>query len=186
MDESELWGDEANIIIFSAVKGLWAPGYEYDDIINEARVGLWEASLSWNPDRSPWRGYAIMVARRKVIDLVVTANRRKHSFLKAYCDLENSGAYNIPEEIEVTDNKKKVRELLKLVQLSEKEQAVLNLWLKDYKYMEIAKELNIPYKTVDNTYQRVLKKLRELEIPTPESLLSLGAKPALRGERKAG
>lgn len=168
MDEFDFSSSEAEYIIYTAAKGFWAPGWDFDDILNEARVGMWEASLSWRPDGgSKWTTYAIMCARRKIMDLVTRANTQKHSFLRYYTELESSGAYSIPEKsYECSDSKQVLANLLKYVELTDLEQTVLNLKLLDHGYKEIANELNISYKTVDNAVQRILKKLRNVLIPT--------------------
>lgn len=159
MDESEFWKTNRPLL-FLAIKGLWAPGWTIDDLINEARYGLWQASKTWNPDKSSWYSYALLVARRRVLEIVVHSNRQKNIMLHSYSDLESSGCFKIPEFIEINESKKIVKELLSQVELTPIEQSVIELWLKAYKYKEIAEELNVTYKMVDNAYQRVLKKLR--------------------------
>jgi len=174
MKEFDFRSDEVNYIIFTAVKGLWAYGFTLDDLLNEARVGVWEASKSWNTDGgSKWTTYAVMIARRKVIDMVSTANTQKNRFLRYYAELETSEAYMIPEEsFEYNESKQILFNLLEKVELTELEQQVLELRLQDYGYAEIANRLNLTYKSVDNTQQRILKKLKNLVIPAPETLLS--------------
>lgn len=161
MDESEFW--KANKpLLFIAIKGLWAPGWTIDDLINEARYGIWQASKTWNPDKGQWYSYALLIARRRVMELVTHSNRQKNAMLQGYSDLESSGCYRIPEFFEIDESKELVKKLLNQVELTEIERSVIELWLKEYMYKEIAAELNVTYKMVDNAYQRVLKKLRKI------------------------
>lgn len=161
MDESEFWRTNRPLL-FLAIKGLWAPGWTIDDLINEARYGLWQARETWNPDKSSWYSYALLVARRRVLDFVAHSNRQKNRMLHGYSDLESSGCYKIPEEcFELDETKEAVKDLLQQVELTKIEQSVIELWLLDYRYKEIAEHLGVTYKMVDNAYQRVLKKLRK-------------------------
>lgn len=162
MDEFDFRSEEINFIIFSAIKGLWAPGWTIDDLINEARVGVWEASLSWKPEKGRWKSFAIMCARRKAMDLVTRSNTQKSRCLRSFVQLEVTNAYNIEDtSFRYSDGKQRFYRLLEQIELTELEKEVLNLRLLDYSYTEIAKQLDITYKMVDNANQRIIRKLRQ-------------------------
>lgn len=167
MDESDFWKNNERTI-FGAVKGLYAPGWTIDDLINEARVGIWEAHLSWRPEGGrSWRTYSFMIARRRVMDLVTFSLRKKHEHVRTSTELEISGAYNIPEFMEVGNpqSKEVVRKMLDQVNMTDHQKSVMDILLKDKSYTEAAHELGITYRSVDNAYQTVLRKLKRLSNP---------------------
>lgn len=150
-------------LMFQATHGLFASGWTLDDLLNEARVGLWEASQIWRPEDCSWHIFAKTVARRRVLDLVTLSRRRKSEFMRYYSELEASGAYEIPEYTEVNDAKERLARMVKQVKLTKIEQDVLDLFLQDLGYTEIGEKLGVSYKCVDNAYQRVLRKLKNVK-----------------------
>lgn len=65
----------------SAAHGYYYPGAERDDVVQEARFGVWKAIRDWNPDRGSFDGFAWMCARRQVISGLKEAKRNKASVL---------------------------------------------------------------------------------------------------------
>jgi RNA polymerase sporulation-specific sigma factor len=160
-EESKFWKDNEPIM-YLAIEGLFAPGYTKDDLLNEARLGLWLAKNRWDSSKGAgWFSFSYTLARRKVMDLVTLANRKKHTPLHSYSDLELSGCFNIPESFEINEAKTVVTHLMSQIELTDLERDVMDCYFKDMGYTETAKKLGINYKKVDNAIQRVRKKLRE-------------------------
>jgi DNA-directed RNA polymerase specialized sigma24 family protein len=56
--------------------GLYAPGLTDDDLVQEARVGVWRAIRNYQEHRNvPWEAFAWMCARRSLVTAVVTGIR---------------------------------------------------------------------------------------------------------------
>jgi RNA polymerase sigma factor (sigma-70 family) len=141
----------------AATKGLFAVGWDYQDLLLEAKVGLWEAALSWS-GRDSFAPYVHMVARRKVITLVVASTRGKASPMRSFAELDLLPGSEVP----IWDGgvARQVEPLLCGADLTERERATLIRCLEGFPYDEIAAELGIKRKDVDNARQRAVKKVR--------------------------
>ncbi len=59
----------------------FAPGLETQDLVQEARIGVWKAQRSFDPSRGDWELFARLAAKRNVITAVRAATRDKHAVL---------------------------------------------------------------------------------------------------------
>lgn len=163
VSDKEFW-KKMEPIIFSVTKGVWAPGFTRDDLINEARIGIWEASLTWDLSKGcTWNSFASVCAKRKVIDLITHSNRKKNQFFSLAEWIERTEAYEIPDmELlsAATEAKRKLHQIINAAKLTDKEREVIELILLGYTYTEIAHKLNTTYKAVDNSIQRAMKKFK--------------------------
>jgi RNA polymerase sigma factor (sigma-70 family) len=57
------------------------PGADMDDVHQEARLALWVATGTWDPERGPFRMYARHAIRADLRDKVQAANRLKQRVL---------------------------------------------------------------------------------------------------------
>jgi len=69
--------------IAEGMAGDWyLVGADRDDVVQELRIALWEASGSWDPGRGvPFPDFAREVMRRRMADAITKANRLKHQVL---------------------------------------------------------------------------------------------------------
>lgn len=161
-----------NLVLYCATS-LFLIGAEKEDLVQEGKVGLLNAINSFDPDKNekffPFAKICIKRAQYKAIE---AATRKKHSPLNESYSLdagleEVNGYYmetkvSSPEDIifeqyeikEITDKIKK--------KLSENETQVLHLLLKGSDYKSIASDLNKSPKSIDNTIQRIRKKVSEI------------------------
>lgn len=57
----------------------WAPGYDRDDLLQVARIGLYRAAQTFRPDGgSSFANLARLAVRREVISAFIAAGRNKH------------------------------------------------------------------------------------------------------------
>lgn len=67
---------------------LFAPGLTIDDLIQEARVGVWQSLRDYNPASGhAWVSFAWTCAHRRLLDAVATATRAKHHALNHAIDM---------------------------------------------------------------------------------------------------
>lgn len=60
----------------------YLPGADRDDVVQELRIGLWEATGAWNTAYGvPFPQFAREVMQRRMADAVAKANRLKHQML---------------------------------------------------------------------------------------------------------
>ena len=150
-------------------------GAEYDDLLQEAMIGLYKAYTNYDPSSSTsFSTFAHMCITRNVQSAIKLANRKKNSFLNQSLTLTSQGEVtNDDEEITLMLASKNLSPDEKLIQnenlsdiktkilatLSAFEQKVLSLYLKGYSYKDISTRLNVTSKSIDNALSRIRKKL---------------------------
>jgi RNA polymerase sporulation-specific sigma factor len=161
-------------------RGFFLPNGETGDLLQAARVGLWQSIHCWDPDRgTQFRHFAMLVMRREVMMLVSSSRARNQGLLNSACSLHAEYApgadganrtlaemlaapardANDPAEITLW------RERLALIlaglpALSEHERGSLAMTLNGLGQPEIGAELGTGAKSVNNALQRARKKLR--------------------------
>ena len=180
-------GDEQAIeYIMKKYKGLvrlksrayFIVGAEAQDVIQEGMIGLYRAIRDYDTVKkgASFRSFAEMCIKRQIITAIRTSRRQKHMPLNSYVSISScsseleveKGPFDIladsmsknPERILVS------REELMRIQkkidriLSNLEKEVLYLYIDGKSYEEIANELGKTFKSVDNTLQRIKRKVR--------------------------
>lgn len=63
-------------------RAFYLPGSERQDVEQEAMIGLWVAARTWDPGRGvPFKPFAALVIRRRLVGCVQAALRGKHAIL---------------------------------------------------------------------------------------------------------
>lgn len=58
------------------------PGHSRADLVQEGRIALWEAAKAFDPGYGvPFRAFATIVIRKRLVDMLVAARRRKQMVL---------------------------------------------------------------------------------------------------------
>lgn len=154
----------------SIVARYFAPGMDRDDLLQEARIGLWKASRDFRPDAgSSFPSFAALCIERQVQTAIVTARRNKHRALNNASALDapisNDGegltlADILPAPIR-TDRESvpwaALRELLGPL-----ERRVLDELASGLSQDALAKRLAVSPKSVDNALQRIRRKAASL------------------------
>ena len=157
-------------------------GAEYEDLLQEAMIGLYKAYVSYEPTHgASFSTFAHRCITRNVQTAVKTANRKKNQMLNNSVSLTNQGAIVINTESDDEVNlvipsnalspDQKLIESEKLAEIKEKikkalsafELNVLLYYLNGDSYTEIAKKLNQSNKSIDNALSRVRHKLSFLK-----------------------
>ena len=150
-------------------------GAEREDIVQEGMIGLYKAVKSYNHEKeSSFKSFANMCIERQLITAIKTSNRQKHIPLNSSISL-NANAYDDNNNEELLDKLDMQvledpldtitkKEYYKIIgtkideNLSTFEKQVLNRFAKGESYVQIAKQLDAPIKSVDNAIQRIRKK----------------------------
>lgn len=150
-------------------------GAEREDIVQEGLIGLYKAIKDFDiKKQSSFKSFANLCIERQLITAIKTSNRQKHMPLNSYVSLNNA-AYDDNEDIsllEIFDSKttedpldtltqKEYYETVKQVirdNLSSFEKKVLSGYINGESYVNIAKKLDSPVKSIDNAIQRIRKK----------------------------
>lgn len=155
------------------VSNYFINGAERDDLMQEGRIGLFNAIMNYDADKdSSFKTFANLCIERQLINAVKNSNRQKHMPLNNYVSLNGSDDNSSSESIDTVLNnsvedpldtitkKEYINEINDTLDknLSDFEKDVLDLLLKGYKYDEIAKKLDSNSKAIDNAIQRIRKK----------------------------
>ena len=151
-------------------------GAERDDIMQEGLIGLFKAIKSYKADQhNSFKSFANMCIERQLITAIKTSNRQKHIPLNSYLSL-NMSVYDeesddtemmevfenslIEDPLDTITKKEYYTSVEKAIDkaLSDFEKQVLNRYVHGESYVEIARKLDAPVKSVDNAIQRIRKK----------------------------
>lgn len=167
------------ILASKIARSYFLVGAEYEDVLQEAMIGLYKAYTSYDlKGKTAFSTFAHMCITRSVQSAVKSANRKKNMMLNQRLSLSNQGAVEANDDDEVTlvlaskdfspdeklihsenlqDIKRKIIKALSVF-----EQKVLSLYLKGYSYSDIATKLDVSNKSIDNALTRIRKKLEFL------------------------
>lgn len=173
IDSIEKIVTEYRNLIYIRNKTLFLKGAEREDLVQEGMIGLMKAIRSFDENRSAcFSTFASLCIKRQIITAVKNYNSEKNKNLNSamqgegYSELEDlirysspSLKYYTPEQIVIG------KELMKLLKkflkdnLSGLEKEVFKFMVKGYGYLEIAEKLEKEPKAIDNSIQRIKKKV---------------------------
>jgi RNA polymerase sporulation-specific sigma factor len=153
-------------------------GGDSEDLIQEGLIGLYKAVRDFRSDKeTSFRSFAELCITRQIITAIKTATRFKHAPLNTYVSFsqtpagqESEGDCTLgdalpgPSVDEPSLCVISTEELQSLVfclgtGLSKLEADALRLYLEGSSYEEMAVELSVDTKTIDNALQRVKRKI---------------------------
>ena len=152
------------------------PWGEWDDLLQEGMIGLLQAIRDYKSDAGTgFQTFAGLCIRRKMMNAVTAGKRRKHSAMEDFVSLDSpaflnedgSGLYGVGlyanQESQVI-SKEDAGTLRKRIldSLSKTEHTVFTEYMRGLDYREIAAKLGKTPKSVDNTLQRIRKKVRTI------------------------
>ncbi len=171
-----LLGKYTDIVSMKAGK-YFIVGAEKEDIMQEGLIGLFKAVKSFDPEKqSSFKTFANLCIERQLQTAIKSSMRQKHMPLNSYLSF-NISAYEENDDtslLEVFENENATvedpldivtkKEYYNFVEeridetLSDFEKQVLHRYTNGESYVEIAKKVNAPVKSVDNAIQRIRKK----------------------------
>lgn len=182
-------GDEAAIevlferykdIVRKKAKAMYLAGGDSDDLIQEGMIGLYKAVRDYDDTKeAAFKTFASMCINRQLINAVAVSNRKKNIPLNTYVsfdmpaypdednetrlvDILKTESEQNPEKLfidrEYSDSfKKKLFD-----RLSSFEKQVLQLYMEDNDYRQIAMLLGKTPKSIDNAIQRIRAKANSI------------------------
>ena len=153
-------------------------GADREDIVQEGMIGLYKAIRDFRNDKqASFRAFAELCVTRQIITAIKTATRQKHIPLNSYVslnkpvsddesdrtllDILSSIKVSDPEELVIGQEQKKLIEDEIERVLSDLEKEVFQSYLDGKSYQEIACDLDVQAKSIDNALQRVKRKLEK-------------------------
>lgn len=154
-------------------------GAGLDDIIQEGMIGLFKAVYVYNPQKNHNFGsFATLCIERQIQTAIKNANRKKNSPLNSYVpisqfddrddDEENLKLVLADDDSDIEQNyinkELNVVVMSKIKSLLTDEQfKLLKMFLNGKSYVEMAQEMNVTTKQIDNNLQAIKRILKSLK-----------------------
>lgn len=138
-----------------------------DDLIQEGLIGLLNAVNTYNSDKgASFKTYCYVCVQNKMLTELERRKSSKQQALQNYLPLEDltpavNGDGEDPFSIVAAQEDHDQRMAKAKTLLSDLEQETLSLYLSGLSYEEMAAQLKLSTKAIDNALQRVRRKLRE-------------------------
>lgn len=145
-------------------KDYFMKGGDQDDLHQEGLLGLVSAIKDYQPGKNKnFKQFAMLAAKRNIVDAARAASAKKHSFVSDADDyeaIEKASSKGDPlKHVIDKESQKRIQDYMKK-NLTSHESSVLALYLKGMTYNEIASKLGINRKSVDNAMNSVRSKMR--------------------------
>jgi RNA polymerase sporulation-specific sigma factor len=175
----------------SKARAYFLVGADADDVEQEAMIGLFKAARDFQADRqSCFRVFAELCITRQIITAIKTATRHKHQPLNQYVSISSSraddddsgqladklmGPDTVADPAEQVVSMQRMRDARRHMteRLSALEVEVLRLHVEGNSYQEISEHLGRHVKSIDNSLQRIKRKVSQhlQERATQEALV---------------
>ncbi len=165
--------------IFALARRFFAPGADRDDLLQEATIGFFKAVRDYNSDCGSFSVFADLCVRRQVITFIKSATRRKHDTLNRAISLDAPvfddsnetlvARLSAPEAPHSDPTHSTFLDAL-WSRCSDLERGVLSLYTSGYSFSEMATELGVHLKSIDNAVWRVKVKAKKLLLEQPVEL----------------
>jgi RNA polymerase sporulation-specific sigma factor len=143
-------------------------GLEAEDLIQEGMIGLFSAVQNYRAGGgASFRTYALLCIKRRMLSAIRSASRQKHMPLNNYVSLDdeaNAQAVALTKVVNLEDMivcREDIGALKNVVEkcLTSSERGILNMYISGITYAAIAEVFNVSIKFIDNSLQRIKKKL---------------------------
>ncbi len=133
-----------------------------EDAAQEATYSLCSAIKSYDSSKASFSTFANICIKRSVLSSVKSGKSLKKIPDELISSIDDVEVADISTPEEILLNKESYKSLTDTIrlELSGMEYSVLQLYLSDKSYEDIAKQLGISQKAVDNSLSRIRKKLR--------------------------
>lgn len=165
-------------LVFDRARHYFLPGAEQEDILQEGMMGLCKAIYAFDADKgAAFFPFAAVCVTRQILSAVKSHSRQKHAPLNGYLSLYapvgeddsitlmSALADETSPDLEDTFiGQERLSHLEQKMDenLTSQEQRMFRLYAEGASYQMIARYLGKSVKSVDNTIQRVRRKLRQL------------------------
>lgn len=154
-------------LVKSVARQYYIVGAEDDDLIQEGMIALFRAITAYNADTNvAFSSFAYSCIKNRILDKVKSANCEKYKALNTSVSISDiSTETMVAESAEnmaiLRENSIRVKKSI-LEKLSPEEATILQSYIDGKRYKTIAAELNKSEKYIDNSLQKIKRKLKEI------------------------
>lgn len=168
-------------LVRSRARTLFLVGADKEDLIQEGMIGLYKAIRDFDSERNvSFQSFAELCINRQMYSAIKGSNTKKNQPLNNYISIDsmegtdgqespmeqllgiNFEKNKNPEQLVLDKEAADVLSYTLVGHLSELEKQVLQFYMKDMNYSQIAAALGKEPKAVDNALQRIKKKLTQV------------------------
>lgn len=154
-------------MLHSIISTCGFSGSDYDDLFQEAQMGLFKAVMTYDSRYSSFSTYAYICIKSSVMSYLRKSSAKSNipqSMLFSLSDEDFDIINSSSPETELI-GKESLKMLMEKIDglLSPLERRVLGMYLNGAAYAEIAETLGKSEKSVDNAIQRIRRKLKALK-----------------------
>ena len=168
-------------LVRSRARTLFLVGADKEDLIQEGMIGLYKAIRDFDTEKQvSFRSFAELCITRQMYSAIKGSNTQKNQPLNNYISIDsmevsedrenpmeqllgiNFEKNKNPEQLVLDKEAADVLSYTLVGYLSELEKQVLQFYMKDMNYSQIAAALGKEPKAVDNALQRIKKKLSQV------------------------
>ena len=151
-----------NPLLKSAVYRLYNDSFDYDDMYQEATLGLVKAIKHYDGAKGAFSAFAKLCVESELLSYIRSLQKKSNIPANNLVELKEEFHMPLsdPQDIyikreEADDIKSKIKD-----SLSDFEYSIIHRYILGKSYEEIAVELNVSVKSVDNAIQRIRRKLK--------------------------
>lgn len=155
-------------LIYKISSSFFLKGGDFNDLSQEGYIGFLKAIRTFKDDKgASFSTFATLCIRRQIITAIKTANSDKYKILNLNNEIEDNTDFKMNSVLKTPEDillGKELANLLKIYlaeNLSLFEKKVFFYLCKQNTYIEIANILDESPKKIDNTIQRIKKKIKQ-------------------------
>lgn len=159
-------------LIRAKAKNYFLVGGERQDLVQEGLLGLFKAIRDYDPQKNTqFKAFAVLCITRQLASALKKSNRHKNQPLNTYISLyqDYNGELEIKDVLEcegqspeqILIDKESASAFIGAVKqrLTPLERKVFCKYIRGLSYVQIASELSVSNKSIDNALQRIKRKL---------------------------
>lgn len=154
-------------LVSAIARKYYLIGGEREDLLQEGWMGFFGAMRKFDVERGEnFQQFATILIEREMIDAIRRANSGKNQVLSSSVFVDNddilSSDFTLEDNVVYQETYQQILAEIKS-NLSKRELIVLEKYLQGYTYVDIAENLGVKPKSVDNTLTRIKNKLKGLK-----------------------
>lgn len=152
----------------------YAPWAEFQDLVQNGLVGLIKAVYYYQPDKSGFSSFAWRSVESELKSFITFLNRKKNKMLTEAVSVDlltsedsDETGYSFEDLSTSTAHQAIAALIMETINeyLTDLECEIVDMWISGASYEQIQSDLNVNFKKVDNTIQKLKRLLKEKTNP---------------------